>query len=665
MTNIYPYGTWPSPLDVSTLTTKKRNVSYVTRLMDATMWLEALPEDDGMSSLVIHHDNDASAHRALPDLPGATPSFIGTKVHEYGGKAYDVHERTVIFSSALTGQVYLYHLGSDEPIYALTPPDPTRRYADFFLTDHAAYAVCEEHHDGQVDNYLVQMTWNNNLFAHDNGATPSYATIDVLFHHSDFVTSPQLSPCGKFLAFISWDHPAMPWTHSRLHVINLSSRPRELHTVVDSRNVSVAQPLWAPDGTLLHIDDSTGWANIYRTEGFLHPHPTDNPHLAWHHRLRTRSLHPCNDDYMPNLWALGGQSMAIFDSDHIVATWQEKGRRAIGLLRIDNGQCEVWPLEWEPEYSIAAKDGTCVLIAHSNTSAPCVIKISSGRVEVLASSSDVVIDPESISEPQLITWPVTSGGDTGISEDVSHGFFYLPQLAGVSAGADEKPPLLVHVHGGPTSTEIRQRFIDYQWWTTRGFAVLVVNYRGSTGFGRAYQDALNGNWGVSDVADCEAGVRYLVDKGLVDPARVAIRGGSAGGYTTLRALSVSDVFSAGCSLYGVADLRSLAAQTHKFESQYLQGLIGSSDDGDDVWDERSPANTVENIKAPLLLLQGQDDAIVPPNQATMMQEALQRHGITVELRLFSGEGHGFVHDDTIAEAFMAELEFYLSVWNII
>lgn len=634
-----------SPISARDL--RNRSINDVTCVGELTYWVEACDGDDGYMSLMVKEPGK-EPQLALPDICDGASSFVGTKVYEYGGRAYDVNERYIVFSSAVSGRVYLRDL-SDEAacVRPLTDVDTTKRYADFCLDPFkpVVYAV-QEDQAGATNVMDIK---------HSIVAVDFDGTIRNIYDKADFVSSPTVSPDGGFLAFISWNAPAMPWTYTRLHVTKLDRVPLEVHTIVDVPDVAVCHPTWTVDGDLLHIDDASGWDTIYRTEGFKHPHHNDNPHLNWYHRIRTRSLKPIASDFAPLLWTLGRKSFAVYDADYIFSTWIDNGRRRCGMIRLDNGEREALPFDWEPHNSLDCADGRCVMIAHSDTEPTSIVEIKDGKVSVLASTGHVNLDKGAISIPEYLTWPTGDGQE-------AHGFYYAPRVDGKAV--EGAAPLIVYVHGGPTSMASSEKKLEYLFWATRGFGVLVVNYRGSTGFGRTYQDALNGYWGIRDVTDCEDGVRFLIERGDVDATRVAIRGGSAGGFTTLKALTSSDMFSAGCSLYGVADLRMLDAQTHKFEANYLPALIGVSDDDDPRWEERSPLYSVDNIHAPLLLLQGEDDVIVPPNQAHLIESKLRERGQDVELHMYPDEGHGFMHDDTRVNALETELAFYRRVWGL-
>ena len=466
-----------------------------------------------------------------------------------------------------------------------------------------------------------------------------------------------MSPDGTKLAWISWNHPNMPWTSSQLRVASLTFEGRIDREVVlvDQPGVCVYEPRWTLDGDLIHVDDSSSWANLYRTQGFVWNEGED-PN-AWTTRLRTRSLHPGRRAFSQPHWQLGLHSYDNYDNDLLVCSWVEDQEWHIGTVRVDNGMAEEWATGWWPIGNVAAADGRVVFLADSATHTPAIIEVSRGKTKVLRPSSEAEVPAALISTAQMLTWKTSDGEE-------SHGLYYAPVNPDFRAPDGELPPLIVNVHGGPTSASRPGLSVPFQYWTSRGFAVLDVNFRGSTSFGRAYRQKLNGQWGVMDVQDCIDGAQYLIDLGYVDPKRIAIRGSSSGGFTALNALASSDVFTAGASFYGIADLVKLAQSSHKFESHYDQLLIGSDDVSDPVWAQRSPINRVDQIHAPLLLLHGGEDPVVPAAQAEEMYEALRAGGNAVALKLYQGEGHGFRSAVNIKDAWQTELSFYRTVWGI-
>ncbi|WP_052436334.1 alpha/beta hydrolase family protein [Georgenia sp. SUBG003] len=439
--------------------------------------------------------------------------------------------------------------------------------------------------------------------------------------------------------------------------------------------ISVAQPVWTQAGDLVHVDDRTGWWNLYRTEG-----------LRAGGRRRTRALHPATMEFTGPQWRFGPRTVAVLDDEHLVCAWTREGRWHLGAVRLANGELEEWAASWEPQ-EVAAGDGRVVVVAAGALRPTAVLEIgggpsragSDGRADtagppgatsgtpnaatgtpagatVLRRSSEMPLAGSDIAVARAVSWEAPDGPQ-------AHGFFYAPTSSRFRGPADERPPLLVTTHGGPTSATRAVFSLGVQFWTTRGFAVLDVNYGGSTGYGRAYRERLDGSWGIVDVADCASGAQHLADAGLVDRARLGIRGGSAGGFTTLAALTFTDTFTAGASRYGVGDLEALARDTHKFESRYPVGLVGPYPEAAETYRDRSPVHHTDRLSAPMVLLQGVEDKVVPPNQALMMADAVRAKGLPVAVVMFEGEGHGFRRAENIEAAALAELSFFAQVWG--
>lgn len=649
---IAPYGEWTSPITGESFTARSVSLSQVRVDGPDTYWVEGHPQEAGRNVLLRRGPLGQTAE-VLPMIDGVRLPDVRTRVHEYGGRAYAVRDGVVVFSDGFDGRVYRFDVRT--PTRGLVPLTPLSkvRYGDFEFDDARGlvYAVAEDHTaPGEPVNTLVAIPL-------DGLAGRDASMLQTVFSGTDFVEAPSVSPDGTKIAWLTWNHPEMPWTRSALHVAALGHTGQLLAslTLVDRPGVCVYEPRWTLDGDLIHVDDSTGWANLYRTEGFARHEGEDAD--SWTARLRTRPLHPGRQAFSHPHWQLGLHSFDVFDHEHLICSWAEDMTWHVGTVRLDNGLEEEWSTGWWPIGNVASQDERVVLLADSATHTPAIVEIKGGATTVIRPSSEAEIDAGLVSAAQILSWPTSDGEE-------AHGFYYAPVNPGFVAPEGARPPLVVNVHGGPTSSARPGLSIAFQYWTSRGFAVLDVNYRGSTGSGRAYRERLTGNWGVMDVSDCADGARHLIERGLVDPSRIAIRGSSAGGFTALAALASTDVFTAGTSLYGVSDLRALARDTHKFESRYAFRLLGSSDVEDPVWRERSPLFHVDGITAPLLLLQGDEDAVVPPAQAEQMRDAMVADGRRVALVVFDGEGHGFRRADTIKRAWADELGFYGAVWGL-
>lgn len=652
MTKKSPYGTWESPINTEDLTSRTVTLSQLRVDGQSTMWVEGRPNQGGRNVL-LRRDPLGQTEEVLPMIEESVLPDVRTRVHEYGGRAYAVHEGVVVFSHAKDDRVYRYDLNNpSDGIMPLTELSD-RRYGDFEIAEvrGIVYAVCEDHTvEGEPENYLVSIPLDG------SGARDS-SLIHRIFEGTDFVMAPTLSTDGTKLAWVTWNHPQMPWTQSQLHVasVDFDGEIIEKMTLVDEEGVAVYEPRWTLTGDLIHVDDSNGWANLYRTEGFEW---RENEGVnEWMNRLRTRRLHPSERAFSHPHWQLGLHSYDNLDEEHLICSWTEEAFWHVGTVRLDNGQLEAWDVDWWSVGNVAADGGRVVMLADSATETPAIVEIQRGEVQILRSSTWTDLPEDLVSKAEAIDWPTSDGEE-------AHGFFYAPSNPEFEGPEDELPPLIVMVHGGPTSAARPGLSLFKQFWTSRGFAILDVNHRGSTGWGRPFRERLNGNWGVMDVNDAADGVRFLAKEGKIDSNRVAIRGGSAGGFTTLSALATSDVFTAGTSLYGIADLKKLAAETHKFESRYLGRMLGAQGPDDPVWEERSPITKVENIKAPLLLLQGSEDKVVPQSQAELIKDALEKEGKTVELKVYEGEGHGFVKGENIRDSIETELDFYRKTWGI-
>lgn len=650
------YGSWPTPV------TSELVVTAAVRLGDvrpdgepgtegaAVIWAEGRATEGGRTQLVRRPDRSTDGSRTDLLPAGANAR---TAVHEYGGGAWWLHPGSpgVVWYVEWSDQrVYrLDHRADDDPV-ALTPePAVARgdRYADGHVAPDGSWLVAvREHHPSEqapateVVNEVVRL----------DARAPSAP--QVLVTGPDFVAAPRISPDGAALAWLSWDHPSMPWDDVELTVRDLVSG---VDTVVaGGPGESVTEPQWQPDGSLTFLSDRTGWWNLYR----------------WMPGEDIEPLVRIDAEIGVPGWALGGSRYALLDDGRVVFARSSHGFDALAVRELDGTITEL-----DTPFSVVGSvraDGphAVVCVAGSPTAEPGVHRVvpapaSAGEpgaagVQTLRAPRDLGLHPETISVPEPIQF---LSGDAEGSPRTGYALYY-PPLGAHDAPADELPPLLVVIHGGPTGAAAPVLSVGVQYWTSRGFGVVDVDYAGSTGYGREYREQLKGAWGVVDVADCLAAARTLAETGRVDPARMAIRGGSAGGFTTLAALARADTpFSAGADHFGVADLAALAADTHKFESRYLDGLVGPYPEAGDVYRERSPLTHVDRFSTPLIVLQGDEDAIVPPNQSEMIVDALRTRGVPVAYLLFRGEQHGFRKAENIRRALDAELAFYARVFG--
>ena len=624
------YGSWPSPVSVEMLTASVVGLSAPAFDGDRLYWLEARPEQAGRTSLW-REGPDGDPEEVTPE-----PWNVRSRVNEYGGGEYAVAGGVVVFSELSDGRLYVIRAGGEpQPI----TPTAALRYADLRLhVDRSlVLAVREDHRaPGEPVTTLVALE-----LAGDNAEGGR-----VLCSGADFYASPELSLDDR-LAWTEWNHPNMPWEATAIMVGRLSPGPdggsvADVQQVAGGPSEAAALPSWAPDGRLTFLSERTGWWNLYAWNGAettaLCPESVDFCGPPW--RLRTRPYAWMDDRWLAGLRICEGVvTGALVDLETGAVTSLSEDAVAV-------------------ESIVASRSVTTGRLATVLGSPIEPNRVAAGDLttrtwRTIRSSGGARLDPAWISVATGVSWDSDLGP--------VHGWYYPPVNPGVTAPVDERPPLIVLSHGGPTALAGRNFSTEYQYWTSRGFALLDVNYGGSAGYGRAYRERLNSNWGVVDAADCIGGARAVAQRGLADPDRLVISGGSAGGYTTLRALTTSTVFAAGLSSYGIADLESLAQDTHKFESRYLDGLVGPYPEARDVYRDRSPIHHVDRLSAPILLLQGSEDAVVPMSQAELMADAVRQKGLPVALIVFEGEGHGFRRRETIQAATQAEQSFLAAV----
>ncbi len=626
MTKTAPYGSWRSPITAELLVEKAVRLGQVVVVGGDVYWNEGRP-DDGGRQVVVRRRPDGSATDVVPPGFGAR-----TLVHEYGGQSYAVAPdgSWLVFANLADQRLYRVELTGDEvgaPV-ALTAEPPTPmgvRFADPVVSPDGMWVVCiREQHLGPTAVEVVN----------DVVTVPvAGGEVQVLADGRDFFAAPRLSPDGASLCWLTWDHPNMPWDGTELWVAPFADGAvGPARRVAGGVAESISQPRWSPEGVLHHVSDRTGWWNLYRGD--------DAEPVA------ARDAEFSGPD-----WSFGQSTYDFLASGELVAVWTEGNVGHLGIVGHDGALRQVET----PLSSIvsvrASTDGIACIAASPATSGAVVrIALPSGDVTVLRRSREVGVDPAYLSVPEPIEFPAEEG--------VAHAFFYPPANADHVAPEGELPPLIVLSHGGPTGASDPVLDLGLQFWTSRGFAVVDVNYGGSTGYGRAYRDRLQGQWGIVDVDDCVAAAEWLAAQGRVDADRLVIRGGSAGGYTTLAALTFRDIFAAGASHYGVADVEALARDTHKFESRYLDGLVGPYPAARDVYVERSPIHHTERLDRPMILFQGLEDKVVPPAQAEMMAAALREKGIPFAHLAFAGEQHGFRQSATIVRVAEAELWFY-------
>jgi len=629
MATVAPYGSWTSPITVDLLVGATVGLSYPDVSADGVYWLEGRPHEAGRVALVFR-PNGGEAVDVVPE------SFnVRTRVHEYGGGAWWRHGEVVFASSFDDGRIYRFDTPGAEPLpITPEPPEPSSlRYADGVVTPDGRVVVCvrERHEGGEVLNELV-------TFPADGSEEPR-----LLASGHDFYASPRLDPSGTRLAWITWDHPRMPFDGTELHVATFGQDGTlaDERTVAGGETESVVDPQWSPEGDLLFVSDRTGWWNLYSLRG---------DHM--------RPLAPTEGEFSEPWWVFARERYAFLPDGRIACVVTRAARDSLELLDLATGRLEPVDLPYSVYAGLRGEGDRLVAVAGSSTEPLAIIgyDVATGDLEQIAQSSSAEVDDAYVSRARAIEFP-SAGGATG------HAFFYPPRNPDYEAAPGEKPPLVVSVHGGPTAHSDDALDLEIQYLTSRGIAVVDVNYGGSTGYGRAYRDRLLGQWGIVDLEDCVAAARYLADQGEVDGARMLIEGGSAGGYTTLLAQATCDAFAAGISYFGVADLELLFTDTHKFELHYDHSLVGPYPESKETWQERSPINHAEDISAPLLLHQGLDDKVVPPSQAEAIVAALERRGVPFAYLAYEGEGHGFRRADSRRRALEADLAFMARVFG--
>ncbi len=628
---VAPSGTWVSPISASMLTEVSIGLAEPWLVDGVAYWLELRPTEGGRQVLV-RGDPLTGPRDMVPE------GFnVRTMVHEYGGGAYAVHHGTVVVSGFPDQRLYRVDPGG-EP-FAITPDvGPGRwRFADGRITaDGASWIGVRERHDlgegpSAVVNELV-------ILPVDGSVEPR-----SIASGRDFYANPRISPDGTQLAFVAWDLPWMPWDGTELFVADIAADGAlsDVRLMAGApAEESIWQPEWSPSGDLVFASDRSGWWNLERIR--------DGERMV---------LHAAETEFGYPQWVFGERSFGFLGDGRIACCHDREGRTYFAIL--DPGSGELLDLDlpydavpWGP--SLVVEGSTIVLIAGSATEPDQVVwlDVDARSVEVLKQSVSAPIDPAFISVPRSVEFP-TEGGLT------AHALFYPPTNPGFETPPGERPPLIVTAHGGPTGNTTPIVDLGLQYWTTRGFAVVDVNYGGSTGYGRAYRQRLYGQWGVVDLQDCVNVARYLVEQGEADGDRLLVRGGSAGGYVVMCALTFTDAFAAGASYFGIADLVPFASgDTHKFESRYEHTLVGPWPEAEALYRERSPINFVERLSTPMLVLQGADDEVVPPAQADLIVAALRERSVPHAYLLFEGEGHGFRKAETIVAAREAELSFY-------
>lgn len=625
-TQVTPYGSWKSPITSDLIVKGSIGVGMTALDGEDVYWIEMRPSEAGRY-VIVRHTPDGQTTDVTPK-----PFNARTRVHEYGGGDYVVKDGTVYFSNFDDQRLYKQTLNS--PPEPLTPA-VEMRYADAIVDSKRGRLICvrEDHTGGnEAVNTLVSINVEDGSDAR------------VLVSGNDFYSSPRLSPDGKRLAWLTWNHPNMPWDGTELWIGELAEDGSlaQAERVAGGVGESIFQPEWSPDGMLYFVSDKSGWWNLHRRN-------EDGSN---------ESLHEMQAEFGMPQWVFGMSMYAFESRERIICAYIEKGSSRLASLETRTGKFAPVETPYTDITYLRASAGRAVFRGGSPTSPASIVQLdlSTGNAEVLRRSNELQIDPGYFSTAQPVEFPTENG-------QTAHAFFYPPRNSDFVAPEGELPPLLVKSHGGPTSAAATTLALGIQYWTSRGIGVLDVNYGGSTGYGREYRERLKDTWGIVDVDDCANGASYLVERGKVDGNRLMITGGSAGGYTTLCALTFRDRFKAGASHYGVSDCEALAKETHKFESRYLDGLIGPYPERADLYRERSAIHHVDRLSCPVIFFQGLEDKVVLPNQAEMMVEALRAKDLPVAYVPFAGEQHGFRRAENIKRALDGEIYFYSRIFG--
>jgi dipeptidyl aminopeptidase/acylaminoacyl peptidase len=625
---IAPYGSWKSPITADLIVNEIVGLSQPRLDGNDVYWVEMRPSEKGRQVIV----------RRSPDgtTRGINPAEFNarTRVHEYGGGDYVVHEATAYFSNFTDQQ--LYRLRGDSAPERLTneSPDDSVRYAEAVLDIARNRLICvrEDHRQRghQAVNTIAAVSLNG------TGET-------ALVSGNDFYSAARVSPDGSRLAWLTWNHPNMPWDGCELWTGDIAADGSITNhkLIAGGLRESIFQPEWSPDGVLYFVADRTGWWNIYRDAV-----------------TGIESVCAMEAEFGLPQWVLGLSTYAFASADAIVCTFAEKGLWKLATIDTRTKQLSIIETPFTDISFVQASPERTVFRAGSPRDLVAIVEMDlrTRKIEVLKRAGLIDIDARYISEPQPVEFPTENGL-------TAHGFYYPPRNGDFEASSSERPPLLVKSHGGPTSATVAVLILTIQYFTSRGIAVLDVNYGGSSGYGRAYRERLNGNWGIVDVDDCVNGAKFLAGRGDADPNRSMIDGGSAGGYTTLCALTFRDYFKAGASYFGVSDLEALELDTHKFESRYSDGLVGPYPQRRDLYVARSPIHFTDRLSCPVIFFQGLEDKVVPPNQAEMMVDALRKKGLPVAYVAFEGEQHGFRRAENIKRSLDGELYFYAKVFG--
>lgn len=665
-----PYGCWESPISADLVAGKTPRISEPTVQRTGTgeynyFWLQSCPEEKGRTTIMLRQGQ--KIRNLLP-----RPISAASKVHEYGGGSYCVAGDTLYFVVADDQRIYSINWtqADAKPAAITEETQGSKRYADLTFCEHTQQllAVCEEHTAGEShiepSNYLVAIHTES---------------VHVLHKGQNFYSNPRPSPCGKKLCWVSWNHPAMPWNNTQLWLADRDPNGTISNARIikgANKNQSLFQPMWHPDGDLFCVTDKNNWWNITRCPA-QHLGATANKPLKANSEQHADEPHwldvtQIDAEFATPQWVFGMKTYGFLNTNTLFSCYSQNGKWHAAIVEnCISPTPKLTPLKsFNDQFTecegVVCTEERAVFICANAANLAGVYSWNNATSSISTIHTNTLpINTADIASPTAFSFPVASAPAT---QQYAHGFYYAPTnqdyCGPANANDDERPPLIVLCHGGPTGATSTSFNPKIQYWTSRGFAVIDINYRGSTGYGRQYRESLHKNWGIYDVEDMCAATQYAIQQGWACSKKAIIKGSSAGGYTVLAALTFKDVFNAGVSLYGIGDLETLASDTHKFEARYLDTLIGPYPELKQRYIERSPIHFAEKITCPILVFQGMQDKVVPPNQAQNMVDKVRSNGINVTYKTFENEGHGFRDGNNIRTMLETELAFYQTTFKL-
>ena len=629
------YGTWPSIFDAQAVAKSGVRLAEPKIMGEYCYWLESRPFEKGRCVIVEKQNTKESSRDVIP-----SPWSVRSKAHEYGGGAYCITPNTIFFVNAADQNIYQIKRANPTAVPSTITHTHNYYYADLCF-DHfreCLFAVCESHrNEGEPKTFLVRIDLSK-----------SSNNVSIVAEGCDFYSNPKVSPEGKYLSWLSWNHPHMPWQSTQLSVARLSEKGdlTEPKCIAGSEaEQSIFQPQWSPSGSLFWVSDKNNWWNIYSCK--------QEELFENNERNQITFLEA---EFATPQWVFGMSTYGFLNASTLLATYTQNGEWKLAEIDLNNNRLNNVNIDCTAVNAIDCQENSAAFIGASPCTEPEVFFYQQKKLQRLTEHSNL-FDKNWISKPKTFSFPTTDN-------EKAKAFYYAPCNPNAEPLEDTKPPVIVIAHGGPTGATTTQMQTKIQFWTSRGFAVIDVNYRGSTGYGRKYRDSLNTHWGIKDVDDLCRACEYAADQGWVDSAKKIVKGSSAGGFSVLAALTFRETFDAGTSLYGISDLEALATDTHKFEAHYLDSLVGPYPQFKSRYRERSPIHAITQLKKPILVLQGGEDKVVPPNQAERIVNAAKTNLVPVAYAYYPAEGHGFRQAETLIHSLEAELYFYQKIFGL-